>query len=261
MGFLEREQRRLLREAQAQAAAVLAKIAAQQKAAAGALEAQILQAETEKLGIEDNKKIAEILTNLPFTNFQEYLDLVRQHSGYDYKMVLYTRGKGVDLDILDKLSSKGFPLRNISYSSRPATDSDGNTIYSKDGKRELRVVTTSESIPTLPIQMRYCGDETNFGGFFGGPRPEPQEPGIGVHFNLTRTKSKQNGGYVAHSTKSQNVYLRLVAPAVMVITGEGKPLEVTSLEALDRPLGVAFRQYHVTRTFMRSQILHSPGFG
>lgn len=238
MGFLDQEvafQRE--QELEREAAVERTRIAKEAQVAA-----QRLLDEDKAHASEDNKAIIALLDNLPEMNLQEYLSIVARHTGHTPRLVLYTRLAlyssdererllKQDQELNDKLSGKGVNL----WVRVPRNEYDGDT--------EKRSVYFPPSM--LHPEKKFCGDDIHPNNWFLSPITEPQEPGIGIHFQRTvRQREKHlnsNQGMIV--TTFSNLYLRLIAPATAIITGSGNRVKFTSLEAFDQALEHGFRAH------------------
>lgn len=239
MGFLDQEvalQRKQELERQA-------KIERNRIASEAQTTAQRLLDEDKSHATEYNKAIVTLLDSLPDLNLSEYLGLVAKHTKYSPRLVLYTRlalydqstQKRLleeDSELRDKLSSKGInPWVPISVDGE-----GGGTYYNP--------------LPTSHPKNMFCEDDISpRKGFFSEPIKEPQGPGIGIHFENPVSHHTQGLGYhtVRSTTTYRDVYIRLIAPAIAIITGSGERIGLTSLEIFDQALERGFRKTHLRR--------------
>lgn len=204
--------------------------------------AQRLLDEEKSHATEDNKAIIALLDSLPEMNLQEYLRVVARHTGHAARLVLYTRLAlypsdererllKQDQELNDKLSGKGISL----WVQVPRNEYDGDP----------EKISAYFPPSMLHPEKEFCGDDIHPNNWFSSIT-EPQEPGIGIHFNRMVRQSEQqlNFSQGMKITTYSSVYVRLVTPATALITGSGERAEFTSLEAFDQALERGFKNKH-----------------
>lgn len=235
MGFLEQAER--LRQAQRQEEQTKIELRRRQEA-----EKQVEQEALEKdkkYAPEDNRVICELISNLPEFNIQAYMEVVKKQTGYQGWPFLYTRDESLtDPELTEKLLKVGLRPRWTSYLVLTDSDCGGFDV-------EYRLGTIH------PSKMFHGYDvKPQIGSWFSRTNlAEPQEPGIGLYFwkLVEKTSEPLSRNSYLSITITDNVFVRFVLPARAIITGDGRSINVTSLEVFDDALEQGFMFPHRTR--------------
>lgn len=214
---------------------------------------------------EDNKAIVALLDSLSEMSLGEYLDIVTRHSGYEHQVVLYSR---------------------MAYFSDSTAHYKNNYEELTDGLKKVGIDSTwfvpnteggecapagrTEGLKVLHPATIFRGDDVHpriarfrFLPPWSESLSEPQEPGIGLAFSRkvgTRTLD-EGSGYRNYEEVYKAVYVRLVAPATAVITGNGSMLSITSLQDFDNALVEGFKNPHRYSLQRSRSLMIGPGYG
>lgn len=246
MGFLDREAA-LLKRQELERLAKLASIQADRAKKAKEESDHLWELEDAKLnGPQDKIAIAQLLDNLPDMNLEEYVGIVARHTGYEPRLVLYSRAglswkddkkrELVEEDerLAEKLRSKGILPWRI------------QTIPGYGGELGEADRYCPVFIDTVNPREMFLADNIRPKRWFGFPISEPQEPGIGISF-----KKEIGNRYVDLPMQMRRleviysaVYARFFPPDRMIITGGGFNSQIKSLEVFDRQFERAFKSPH-----------------